>query len=108
MTTEQVRALILEEAAKAIESRIGRADTAHGGMGQILANTQDEEARQCAGVIRALLAQAQPAPETKWEYHQKICAYCAGGIANCNEGHHKHIASAKGGATRGRSAQRIG
>lgn len=31
--------------------------------------------------------EAEPALEKKWEYHQKICAYCADGVANCNEGH---------------------
>lgn len=48
------REAIIEECAKVCDARAHRGDTARGGMGQIFADTQDEEARSCANAIRAL------------------------------------------------------
>jgi hypothetical protein len=48
------RAEALEEAARLLDSRTNR--SGRGGIGEILANTQNEEARQCAEVVRAVAA----------------------------------------------------
>jgi hypothetical protein len=66
---------MLEVAAQACEKRAHRSSSARGGMGQILADTQDEEARQCAIAIRAMAAQA-PKPSTGTPLTAKDVSQC--------------------------------
>ena len=53
---EASRLAAMQECAKVCNMRANRSNSSRGGMGQIFAETQDEEARQCAAAIRARAA----------------------------------------------------
>jgi hypothetical protein len=56
-----------EAAASACEARAVRSHRARGGMGQIFADTQDDEALACASAIRSLpLPEIAEAAEREW------------------------------------------
>jgi hypothetical protein len=48
------RIAVVEECARVAEKRNGRAESARGTMGQMFADTQDQEARDIAAAIRTL------------------------------------------------------
>lgn len=63
----QARREALEQALDLCEKRTHRGGVARGGMGQVFANTQDQEARDIMDLLRAQLSSVQqeaPKPQT--------------------------------------------